>query len=239
MTLTCCDLVCACASAAPSPGGCSGTNNPPDYPTVTTPPGGTGGPIETAGPGSSCKPGTKDCGAVATSAVPQCAQKCFSAAAPKVNCDVSDYGCQCKPDAQASLTKLLVPCVATACPPASVAAVIAGANSVCACANAPAGDDCSGSGGQPTGGNGGQPTGGNGGQPTGGNGSQPTGGSGGQPSGGNGGGGGGGGGGDNGGSGNQPQPTGPPVVAPGSGARFEISIVAAVFSATCLIAIML
>ncbi|PTB46047.1 hypothetical protein M441DRAFT_114698, partial [Trichoderma asperellum CBS 433.97] len=69
-----------------------------------------------------------------SSAVPSCAQKCFTSAAPNVGCDVQDYACQCKPAAQSSLTQLLVPCVATACPAASLQAVITGASSVCACA---------------------------------------------------------------------------------------------------------
>ncbi|ETS01873.1 hypothetical protein M419DRAFT_80242, partial [Trichoderma reesei RUT C-30] len=64
-----------------------------------------------------------------SSAVPSCAQACFSSAAPGVGCDVNDFDCQCKPEAQASLTHLLVPCVATRCPAASLQAVITGASS--------------------------------------------------------------------------------------------------------------
>ncbi|KJZ76478.1 hypothetical protein HIM_04207 [Hirsutella minnesotensis 3608] len=83
------------------------------------------------------------CGAVATSAVPHCAQSCFSSFVPKIGCDVSDYACQCQPEAQKSLTQLLVPCVATACPPAAIPSVIAGASRVCECATAsPTGDIC-------------------------------------------------------------------------------------------------
>lgn len=137
-------IVCACATAPPSPGDC-GTSPPA---TTTTGPGGSqsssqpgGGnsypppPVTTTGPGTSatgsnCQPvPVKTCDAVASSAVPSCAQACFTSAAPKIPCDVHDYDCQCKPEAQASLTQLLVPCVATACPPASLQAVITGASS--------------------------------------------------------------------------------------------------------------
>lgn len=137
-------IVCACATAPPSPGDC-GTSPPA---TTTTGPGGSqsssqpgGGnsypppPVTTSGPGTSatgsnCQPvPVKTCDAVASSAVPSCAQACFTSAAPKIPCDVHDYDCQCKPAAQASLTQLLVPCVATACPPASLQAVITGASS--------------------------------------------------------------------------------------------------------------
>ncbi|PHH92366.1 hypothetical protein CDD83_7744 [Cordyceps sp. RAO-2017] len=91
-----------------------------------------------------CVPGSKsDCGAIATSAVPKCAQECFSSNVPKVGCDVTDYACQCQPAAQQSLSSFLVPCVATACPQAAIPSVIAGASQVCACATAPpSGGDC-------------------------------------------------------------------------------------------------
>ncbi|PTB46048.1 hypothetical protein M441DRAFT_115664, partial [Trichoderma asperellum CBS 433.97] len=69
-----------------------------------------------------------------TSAVPSCAQACFTSAAPVISCGVNDYACQCQPAAQAKLSQILVPCVATACPAASLEAVITGASSVCACA---------------------------------------------------------------------------------------------------------
>ncbi|RCI15379.1 hypothetical protein L249_6565 [Ophiocordyceps polyrhachis-furcata BCC 54312] len=88
-------------------------------------------------------PCSADCGPVASSAVPRCAQPCFSSYVPQVGCDVADYQCQCQPAAQQSLSQLLVPCVATACPPEAIPSVISGASSVCACASA--GADCGGS----------------------------------------------------------------------------------------------
>ncbi|KAI5465334.1 hypothetical protein BGZ63DRAFT_419909 [Mariannaea sp. PMI_226] len=169
--------VCACASAAPT-GGCSG-GKPPygggsgggssgSQPTKTG--GGSGG----SGSGTTCAGATTaNCGPVATSAVPSCAQKCFTSAAPKVGCAVDDYACQCEADAQASLSQLLVPCVATACDANQLPSVIAGASSVCACATAPpSGGNCGSNGNGGNGGNGGSPTGGQSGtppKPTGGN----------------------------------------------------------------------
>lgn len=137
----------------------SSTEAPPDTTTTTTsgaPPGTTtttsGGPptdtstctteappdtTTTEGPSTTCAPGTKqDCGPVASSAVPHCAKPCFDDAAPKVGCDATDYACQCQADKQSSLSAIVPACVATACPPASIPAVLAGASSVCACANA-------------------------------------------------------------------------------------------------------
>ncbi|KAM0334556.1 hypothetical protein ACHAQA_001586 [Verticillium albo-atrum] len=158
--------LCRCVTANPSTP-CTASSEP----SVTSeppPPGSSGGepPVESSeappGPGESsvppgpgttappttCAPPTpQDCGPVATSAVPACAQPCFLQAAPNVGCDADDYACQCEAEAQASLTQLLVPCVATACPAASLQAVITGASSVCACASAtPTGgdDDCPG-----------------------------------------------------------------------------------------------
>lgn len=67
--------------------------------------------------------------------------------AKQVNCDATDYACQCQPDAQKSLSTLLLPCLATACDAAALPSVIAGASSVCACALAtPTGGDCTGTG---------------------------------------------------------------------------------------------
>ncbi|KAJ6446719.1 Histone-lysine N-methyltransferase [Purpureocillium lavendulum] len=98
----------------------------------------TSSPATTGTPTSSC--GAKaDCGAVASSAVPSCAQQCFASGAPKVGCAVTDFSCQCQPAAQQSLSSILVPCVATACPASVLPNVIAGASSVCACALAPGG----------------------------------------------------------------------------------------------------
>ncbi|POR32792.1 Uncharacterized protein TPAR_07006 [Tolypocladium paradoxum] len=187
------------------------------------------------GSSSTCVPGTKaDCGPVASSAVPACAQKCFSSAAPSVGCSVDDYACQCRDKTQLSLSQILVPCVATACPPDAIPSVISGASSVCECANAPGGGKCGGlntktgrenpTGSQPTGGNTGvpessgseQPTGGNGGSPTG---EQPTGGNGGNPD-------------------PVTQPTTPPVVV-GSAGRYEVSLMACVFRAFWAVAVAL
>ncbi|PNY29782.1 Uncharacterized protein TCAP_00303 [Tolypocladium capitatum] len=195
--------------------------------------------------GSACS--TANCGAVASSAVPSCARKCFSSAAPSVGCSVDDYACQCQDTAQASLSQILVPCVATACPIDAIQSVIAGASSVCKCANAPGGGNCGGkptatggetpTGSSTTGGNAGaplpsgsqttssgtepscimQPTSGNGGTPPGV--AQPTGGIGGNPPGIGGGG-----------------LTTPPVVV-GSAGRWEISLMACVFGAFWAIAV--
>ncbi|KND86985.1 hypothetical protein TOPH_08372 [Tolypocladium ophioglossoides CBS 100239] len=213
---------------------------------------------QTVGKGErqTCVPGTKaNCGPVASSAVPSCAQKCFSSAAPSVGCSVDDYACQCQDKAQSSLSQILVPCVATACPPDAIPSVIAGASSVCKCASAPGGDNCGGqpaktggespTGSQPTGGNNGvpqpsgseNPTGGNGGSPAGS--PQPTGGK--QPSGGSGSGGNP--------TGEQPtrnggrpipatQPTTPPVVVSSAG-RYEISLMVCVFGAFWAVAVAL
>ncbi|EGY22145.1 uncharacterized protein VDAG_03583 [Verticillium dahliae VdLs.17] len=141
--------------SAPASSGSGG--EPPVEPSSEAP--GPGESSEAPGPSvipppTTCAPPTApDCGPVATSAVPACAQHCFLDAAPNVGCDATDYACQCEAEAQASLTQLLVPCVATACPPASLQAVITGASSVCACAAAiPTGtgeDDCPGGSGIP------------------------------------------------------------------------------------------
>ncbi|KAM4057253.1 CFEM domain-containing protein [Hirsutella rhossiliensis] len=144
--------LCSCVSANPTTP-CSsrppptGSSEPATTPkgtetspaSVTSAPGGT-----TEAP---CVPGTaSDCGAIATSAVPSCAQKCFSSYVPKIGCDVNNYACQCQPAAQESLTQLLVPCVATECPPEAIPSVIQGASQVCACATAPpSGGDCTAS----------------------------------------------------------------------------------------------
>ncbi|RDA92023.1 hypothetical protein CP533_0990 [Ophiocordyceps camponoti-saundersi (nom. inval.)] len=101
-------------------------------------------PISSGKPLTTEAPCSADCGAVASSAVPRCAQPCFSSYVPQVGCDITDYQCQCQPAAQQSLSQLLVPCVATACPPEAIPSVISGASSVCACASA--GADCGGSG---------------------------------------------------------------------------------------------
>ncbi|KAM0279371.1 hypothetical protein ACHAQH_004636 [Verticillium albo-atrum] len=165
--------LCGCVTANPSTP-CTASSEPSITlePSVPVSSGGGGEPpvepSEAPGPGESseapepgttappttCAPPTApDCGPIATSAVPACAQPCFSQAAPNVGCDVNDYACQCEAEAQASLTQLLVPCVATACPAASLQAVITGASSVCACAAAiPTGtgeDDCPGGSGIP------------------------------------------------------------------------------------------
>ncbi|KAH6606949.1 cell wall manno [Trichoderma cornu-damae] len=121
--------VIAGASSGPSGSQPTGGSTAEPPPTTARP--------GTSGSASNCQPvPVQTCDSVASSAVPKCAQACFTSAAPGVGCDVHDYGCQCKPDAQASLTQLLVPCVATACPAASLQAVITGASSVCACASA-------------------------------------------------------------------------------------------------------
>ncbi|KAK7413310.1 hypothetical protein QQX98_007820 [Neonectria punicea] len=142
--------VCACAQADPT-GGCA-TGSPPDDTA-------TAGPTKTGDHGgdqtTTCAEATiSDCGPVASSVIPACAQACFSSAAPNVGCGVDDYACQCEDDAQASLSQLLVPCVATACDSDQLAGVITGSSSVCACATAPpSGDDCdggSGNNGKPT-----------------------------------------------------------------------------------------
>ncbi len=107
--------------------------------------------------GSTCVAGSSaDCAPLASTVVPDCAQACFTSAAPGVGCGATDFACQCQPAAQASLSSLLIPCVATACPAASLPAVIAGASSVCACATSAPDGSCAGSGG--SGGNGGSPT---------------------------------------------------------------------------------
>lgn len=253
----------------------SSTEAPPDTTTTTTsgaPPDTTttsGGPptdsstctteappdtTTTEPPSTTCAPGTKqDCGPVASSAVPHCAKPCFDDAAPKVGCDATDYACQCQADKQSSLSAIVPACVATACPPASIPAVLAGASSVCACANAAPtpGPDCTQptdttseeppcttdteteeppctteTGGNPPGGNPTETeTGGNppGGSPTGGN---PPGG---EPTGGN-----------PPGNSNPPggEPTQPPTVTAG-GARHEVGIVAGVFAAVWLVAVAL
>ncbi|KAF4470812.1 CFEM domain-containing, partial [Fusarium albosuccineum] len=168
--------VCACATAVPS-GDCTTTDDGTGHETTTKPTITKEPPTKTHGPTTTCEDAeTADCGPVATSAVPECAQKCFTSAAPEVGCDVHDYTCQCEEEAQESLSQLLVPCVVTACPGASLPAVIAGASSVCACAHAAPTGGCSpGSTGkdtttQPTktgtGGHGGGGGGGGGGKPT-------------------------------------------------------------------------
>ncbi|KAF7551171.1 hypothetical protein G7Z17_g5224 [Cylindrodendrum hubeiense] len=158
--------VCACATAPPSGGDCGGSGGGGGEPTKT---GGSGSePTGGDGSGSTCVSGpvtSADCAPVASSAVPSCAHACFSSAAPGVGCGVNDYACQCEAEAQASLSQLLVPCVATACDSDQLAAVITGASAVCACATAPpsGGDDCGGSEPTETGGSGSEPTGGSGG----------------------------------------------------------------------------
>ncbi|KAH6898156.1 hypothetical protein B0T10DRAFT_543170 [Thelonectria olida] len=147
--------VCACANAAPT-GGCSTTGKPTGGSDTTTTTTSKTVPTKTAtssqGPGggtTTCAEATtSDCGPVASSAVPSCAQACFSSAAPKVGCGVHDYACQCQAEAQASLSQLLIPCVATACDSGQLPGVITGAASVCACATAPpSGGGCGGPGG--------------------------------------------------------------------------------------------
>lgn len=214
--------VCACATAAPVAGdgdcpaeggennGGDGDSSPPQ------PTGGQGG----GDSGSSCVPGdvtSADCAPLASSVVPECAQECFTIAAPDVGCEVNSFGCMCQEDAQASLSAILVPCVASRCEAAQLTKVIAGASSVCECALA-----------EPTGGSD-TCEGGSGGGGSGGDGSN--GGSEGAPGGDDGPGD------DSGGS--PPAETGPAQVVPGSGARFEISVVAAVFGTFWVAAVLL
>ncbi|KAK4083726.1 uncharacterized protein Triagg1_1388 [Trichoderma aggressivum f. europaeum] len=241
--------VCACASASPTliaPGTCQSSGPPGGGSSGGSGPsnsggnGGSGSPTTTPGGGGgaspTCNTEAPDCGAVATSAVPSCAQACFTSAAPKISCGVDDYACQCQPAAQASLSQILVPCVATACPAASLEAVITGASSVCACATGSSGSsNCGGSGGPGGSGGSGSPTGGNGGGEGGSGGSEPTGGSGGSGGSGGEGGSGGNGGGNGGGS----QPTSPPTIPPSAGSRLEMSLVAGVFALTWAIAVVL
>ena len=123
--------LCDCVEASPS--------EPCEPPETTTPPEDTttsGGEEDTTtSPGEpeptiTCAPGTAaDCGPLASTVIPECAQPCFTSAAPGVGCDVEDFACQCEDEAQASLSEILVPCVATACPPESLPAVIDGASS--------------------------------------------------------------------------------------------------------------
>jgi hypothetical protein len=70
---------------------------------------------------------TPNCAASAA-AVPTCALSCFNSAIPKVGCGIIDYACQCSSSQFAQISTALVPCVATACPAASFAAVAASAN---------------------------------------------------------------------------------------------------------------
>ena len=252
--------VCECAHAAPTgdcpgDGGSGGPTQEPPPPTSTG-----GNPPEQ----TTCVPGSsQDCGPVATSAVPECAQACFSSAAPDVGCGADDYACQCQPDTQESLTQLLVPCVATACDSSELQNIIAGAASVCACATAaPTGGDCPTDGSpapEPTDGGGGGDDGGDGGDGDDGSGGGDDGGDGGD--GGDGddgddgsGGGDGGDGGDGGGNPGSPEPEptggepgdggdgdgdGPPTVPGSAGAKFEVGLVAGVFGAFWLAAVAL
>ena len=121
-------VVCSCAQET-SGGDC--TTQPPPSQTETTSPEPTDVPSSTV---SVCAPVAVDCGIIATSVIPPCAQPCFTSAAPGVGCGVEDFACQCEEDAQASLSEIVVPCVATACPPESLDAVVQGASSVCDCA---------------------------------------------------------------------------------------------------------
>ncbi|OAQ69998.1 CFEM domain-containing protein [Pochonia chlamydosporia 170] len=173
--------VCSCVSANPTKP-CSGGTQPTTKPsgTESSGPGSSSGPVTSAPACSSVK--QPDCGAVASTAIPSCAQQCFTSAAPGVNCQVTDFKCQCQPDAQKKLSTLLLPCVQKNCPPASLPGIIGGASSVCACATAPPGSGVcttSGGGSAPTSG-GQQPTNGTSGGNTSG-GQQPTGGSSGSP----------------------------------------------------------
>jgi hypothetical protein len=226
--------VCACATAAPvaGDGDCPGEGGngggAPEPPAPTGASGGGSGGSE----GSSCVPGevtSADCLPVASSVVPECAQACFSSAAPDVGCEVNSFGCLCQEEAQASLSAILVPCVASRCAASQLTDVIAGASSVCECALAAptAGPDTceGGSGGDSgSGGDHGGDAGGDEGE-SGGDAGGNEGGEGGSNEGGD--------------SGAPPQETGPETIVPGSGARMEISIVAAVFGSFWLMAVML
>lgn len=128
--------MCKCVTASPtSPCKPEPTNTNTDKPSSNTHTNTTGEPpkptdTNTHKPSETCAGGTKsDCAPVASTAVPKCAQACFSSAAPKVGCEVTDFACQCEAEAQASLSQILVPCVATACPAAELPAVITGAAS--------------------------------------------------------------------------------------------------------------
>lgn len=69
---------------------------------------------------------TKDCGAVAKTAIPTCAQPCISPLPRSVGCSTDDFECQCQEDAQASLSKLAVPCVLQSCGVLDIPSLIAG-----------------------------------------------------------------------------------------------------------------
>ncbi|EFQ34543.1 CFEM domain-containing protein [Colletotrichum graminicola] len=75
-----------------------------------------------------------NCASVAVTAIPSCAQSCFTEGASFVGCDSLDFSCQC--GKEAALYAAIEPCVATGCPAASFQAVINGASSVCGCAGA-------------------------------------------------------------------------------------------------------
>lgn len=93
--------LCSCFSTSPTQPSWSqitqtGSGKPatdPDtkipLPSVTTAPSGT--------TKASCAPGaTADCGAVASSAMSQCTQKCFHSYVLKVGCGLTDWACQCR-----------------------------------------------------------------------------------------------------------------------------------------------
>lgn len=133
---------CDSVATATQPGTPSTSSTLPGSNTATTTsakPTSLGTSSSSSGSGSgttSCVhvPGTTaDCGPVA-SKIPACAQPCFKSAAPKVHCDVTDYACQCKPDAQSSLSQILPACIATACPldSSTIASIKTAASSLCA-----------------------------------------------------------------------------------------------------------
>jgi hypothetical protein len=73
--------------------------------------------------------GSPDCESLAKEVVPTCAQNCYLAIASDVGCELLDFDCQCRPDIQAALTPLMMPCVLTDCGMGEIMSVIAGGSS--------------------------------------------------------------------------------------------------------------
>lgn len=77
-----------------------------------------------------------DCASVAKTAIPTCAQPCITPLPQSVGCGPKDYECQCKEEAQASLSKLAVPCVLRSCGVFDIPSLISAGSEICACASA-------------------------------------------------------------------------------------------------------
>ena len=113
--------VCECATGTPTPGACLETEQIlqnvrrfANEPTL----------METANLMGSTE--TTDCALVAKTAIPTCAQPCIAPLPPRVGCGLSDFACQCKDEAQASLSSLAASCVLRSCGVIDIGSLIVG-----------------------------------------------------------------------------------------------------------------